>query len=475
MLIRTKINTLVSTPIKTVIKGSGLNQKKYRWFFTNKVFQKPADFTPTLPCTFTRDGNNVIQHDMNFSQYTGGTAIYINLDSGNDATGDGSAGTPYKTISKAMQIAAAGADSAYCVKVKSNSVFMVSESWYWSAITFTNKIIALIPDNTSNQIIMTRGKRGLEYTEDGTGTWKATSAGVTVVYDLGVLDTNGIPIPYVYKTTKDECQAEIKTWYTDGTTVWIHTDDNLIPDSNFIVCSNDAQTIKLLGTSKFYMKNVMSLGTSSIGAMDVRGDATGATVVGEFIHDNCKFVGGRTDGTNGTNAFATQSVKYVYGFNSIAAYGRLDGFNYHFSEVPDANRRDCFVLEYGCKSYNHGGLSSAETNNSSTCHEGVNILRINGDYSDSRGPIVADVNACYSIIIDCVAYNSKMTAGTAYLFESSGSPSGVVGKCIIINSLHPGGDDDYDIRLSAQFSSNELYSTHFTNLNPSSAIPTYYD
>jgi len=460
---------------RTAHIGSQVNPKKYQYGFLNKVFQKPVDLTPTLPCNFTRDANNVIQHDMDFSQYTGGTVLYVNLDTGNDTSGNGSSEKPYKTLGKAVIFASTGVDSSYCIKVKSDSIFMRDES-LGSGTTITNKILSIVPDNASNKIFISSGQRSLSYIDAGSGTWQTTRSVTYAVYDMRVLDANGLPIPLTAKNTLADCQANINTWYTNGSLVYVHTVDGLIPNANVIVCITQQQMIKLLGTSKLYLKNCTYLGGSASDGASIIGDTTGATVVGEFCADNCNFIGGNmlfnTPGAVG-NALAVGQIKKTYLFNCKAAYAKRDGFNYHFNNVPDINKRDCLVIEYNCESYNNGLISDMENNNATTCHDSVNILRFRGNYSTSKGPVVIDVNGCYSVLVDCNAKDSVMTGGgVAYNFGNGDAPAGITGKVIMYNCSNNG-----ETLNSKQFYAEPpipatLYASNLPNLVFGSSVPT---
>lgn len=451
------------------ILGSGLNYW-YGYPSSGRIFRKPDDFVPPLPCTFTMDINRVVQHNMDFTQYTGGTALYVNLDTGNDTSGDGSSDAPYKTIKKAMLVARDGAYAAYCVKVKSDTIFNRDQGWDANGLTFTNKIIALIPDNVSGRIKISSADTTLSWTEDGTGTWKATRSSVYSVYDIRQVDTNGLEIPLVNQTSLANCRENANTWYTDNTYVWVHTPDGLIPDSNILVCLFKL-SITLLGTSKMYFKDVTILGSGTGNGFQVNGDSTGATVVGEFCADGCNFIGSnlRYATKQSGNSFTSENLKYTYMFNCKAAYGWRDAFNFHYAKVPDANRRDCLAIGYGNEGYSTGGLD--ESNQGSTCHDGANVLRINGNYHNSNGSVVADVNGCYSILIDCNAKNSYSANPIAYVFDNTAPPVGLTGKVIMIHCTNTGETEgSSQISVGAGVEAT-LYSSPLINVG--AGTPTY--
>jgi len=463
-----KVDTQLAEKVKPI--------ELYASRFMYGYFQKPSDFKPLIPCNFFRDSNGVMQNDMDFTKYTGGTAIYVNLDTGSDSTADGSSiDTPYKTIKEAMIYISSAIDGAYSVRVLNDSIFMRDEGWLSTGDTFTNKTISLIPENASNRIMLSGGQRALSWIEDGVGTWKATRSSVRSVYDISIVDSNGLQIPYTAKGSLADCQSTQKTWYTDGTDVWVHTKDNLVPTTeNIIVGISHILRYVLLGTSKMYWNNVTLLGSGSDDGMSVRGDLTGATVTGEFCAENCNFIGGslavNISGAHG-NALAIAALKLTYLFNCKSAYAKRDGFNFHYTQVPEANRRDCFALLYGCESYNHGLISDTTSNNAFTSHEGANILLVNSNGHNTRGSVLINVNGCYTVALDCNMRDS--TAGKAvYHFSTISPPAGVIGKVVLINCTHNGETlSSPDLYLD-DTTQSELYYTNLPNLQPGSATPT---
>lgn len=398
-----------------------------------------------LPCNFVRRHDGKIYNDFNFSPYKTGTVIYCDVATGNDTTGNGSVGTPYKTLNKATQVAADGADGAYLIKCKS---VRFDRSFAQIERTYTGKTIAIVPDNAENKVIITSHSTGLSWTADGAGTWKATRSGVYSVFDLRYIDDYAVPIPFENKGTLAECQAAPYSWYTDNATVWIHTGDGLVPtDANIVVnVSNPLFEVTLLGGSKLYLENVMVLHGRSTQSCRVFGDLTGATVTGEFVTNGCKFAGGdlRKTRDNAVNAISVVSVKNTYHFNTIAAYGGEDGFNYHYEAVPTAQKRSCLAIEYNCASYENGKFSSTNTSNCTTSHDSANILRIGTIGYSSKGPICADVNGCYSVMIDCHMRDSLASIASqkaAYQFNQDGTTGG---KAVLIN-CDGGGDDTYSV------------------------------
>jgi hypothetical protein len=434
------------------------------------MFVKPSDFEPMLPCNFWRDGDGVIQHDMDFAKryLTTPTTYYVNLSTGNDSTGTGAVGAPYKTIYKAMDVIAAAAAGTYCVRVVSTAPFMRAEGWKEAAgyLTLADKTVTIMPDDPTKRIILCQGQRGLTWTADGTGTWKATRSTVGAVYDLRRVDSNGDYMLYDKQASLAACQAAASSWYTDNTYVWVHTTNGEVPtDTNIMVCLKiNTLYVCLNGTSKMYLKNVFVLRCMENDSKFTT-TATG-TATAELCLDDCHAVGGYTT----DNGFTIYGLLNTFVFENGSSYSNNDGFNYHYSNVDAANRRDCLVVEYLCKGYMNGAGNTSETSNSTSCHDGASIIRFGCEGSNAKGPVLADVDGCYSICVDCHMSDSLVASGdtrAAYYFDDTVKGAGVAGKAILINCDSTGDDandlalsttDGFDVRLYA-FTGSKFGST----------------
>lgn len=112
---------------------------------------------------------------------------------------------------------------------------------------------------------------------------------------------------------------------------------------------------------------------------------------------NCKFY------RNPNDAIGFNGAYHAYLFNCLASHGSKDGFNYHTTN-PNS-----LAVEVNCHSFNNGvlklnnGNQTTHSNNGSTAHDGMSVLRVGCTYWNCEGPIVADVDGCYSINIGCKA------------------------------------------------------------------------
>lgn len=407
-----------------------ITKKRLYGFDEYGFFQKPSDFTPTLPCSFWRNSAGDLQHNMNFAQFKGGTRIYVTL-SGNDSTGNGSESAPYKTLKKAFEVARLGVDASYEI-ITTRTMFNRDEANF--AATYVGKNIAVVSTATEKTIISSNAS--YTWTLDGAGTYKAGRSGVTGVIDNTNRDANGLPIPLVNVASVVACQSTAGTWYTDGTTVWVHRTDEAIPTQASTIVSLAVPVLEpILSGSTMYFENFIFCGwdATSGNALKIRAGAN--SLAEKVCFYNCGFVASHPRAGNG---LAAVNIKDVYVFDCIAAYGQQDGYNYHYNGITTfENRRTCLVVEYNCLAY-HLGIEypNAASNNASSAHEGINIIRFGTIGYQNTGATIIDVNGCYSILVDCDAsdpvINGVSGAGTAYCFSSEGDGEGL-GKTYMLN------------------------------------------
>lgn len=116
----------------------------------------------------------------------------------------------------------------------------------------------------------------------------------------------------------------------------------------------------------------------------------------------------------GQDAFSISGGKYnVYLLDCVSAYATKDGFNYHTTN-SDSLAVEVNCVAYGAGLYKRGGNTTTHSNNGSTAHDGMNMLRVGSHYWDCEGPPVADVNDCYSISIGVKVGNILETT-TGYM------------------------------------------------------------
>ena len=222
---------------------------------------------------------------------------------------------------------------------------------------------------------------------------------ITDIVNLTYLDEFDMPLPYVEVDTLEKCKATKGSFYQNGVKIYHNPYNEHDATKSFTIFSTRCMSIRMFNPSanKCIVKDIGFFSDSLYYATD--------DVNKETYFINCKFHRGKQD------SFSAIGKYTVYMLDCIANYGSKDNFNYH---TFDANS---FVLEINCKGYGAGiykmPLSDANTttnsNNGSTAHDGLTIVRLGCSYWDCEGPIVADINNCSSFNLEVSAKDTVAT------------------------------------------------------------------
>lgn len=419
----------------------------------------PAEF-PSMPFKFYRDTDGKVKHDYTFDQFKDGyTEIYV-ANSGSNDTGDGSSTNPYRTMQMAFDMAEAGPDSSYIIKV-SDSLITRNYAYVVKTITKNISVVGIGPTRT----ILPTAIEQLTWTADGVGTWRTARTEVYGVFDLEKTDSYGEPTPYGVVSSLEQCKSQPGTWYEDGSSIWVHTETGEFPTirSHAVCINQNMLKVTLAADVRFYMENLRFIAGRENNCVAVCGDGN---IRGTFVANKCSFLGSNLRNTGATpklgNAMSVQDVKNAYIFECLAAYSGRDGFNYHYETMwansATKNRiRECLAVEYDCISYNHGIYSQGGADNASTCHEGACIIRVGTIGFNTRGPVIHDIMGCLSYALDCHMYRAIGTTPAktaAYYFENT---DGILeGKAWLVNCI--GDGDNYSVNTDSGF---ELYLKGF--------------
>lgn len=136
----------------------------------------------------------------------------------------------------------------------------------------------------------------------------------------------------------------------------------------------------------------------------------------KVIAEDCsfKYMISGAGGGNGVNLSRSHGV-FV---RCEASSNELDGFNYH---DPAASVGSEFI-EVDCLSH-HNGLANPGINNATTAHEDVKGIRVGGEYRDSGGPVVADVNSAKTWNLGCSAGDSVLAGSGSWITSATGFPA----------------------------------------------------
>lgn len=145
-------------------------------------------------------------------QGTAPIVIYVNNSTGNDTTGNGSEGTPYKTVEKAKAVIIADAVNDVFEVRLSTSTFIGGNAAGWNSNTqsFDDKRVKIIGVGATKPWWLPGMRNGylkatFAWTDMGDGIWKCTTGSISaaakntkIVVDLSVLSADGMPTPSAY-------------------------------------------------------------------------------------------------------------------------------------------------------------------------------------------------------------------------------------------------------------------------------------
>ncbi|SMQ85056.1 hypothetical protein SAMN05444673_6360 [Bacillus sp. OV166] len=238
--------------------------------------------------------------------------------------------------------------------------------------------------------------------------YQTSRTNVKKVIDIQNIDVNNETKELQRVNNLADCNTIPGSWFTDGSTVYVHTMNNSMPNNKSIA-------ILLLGKSPIYVTSQTKNVNLYLEGFNIYGSSTGNVYFSNsssFKEPNLymknmvlKYAYG---GSADANALSVLGAKNVYVQNCEASYSIKDGFNYHGQNGTSPN-----VIEVNSIGYNNGDNSlrdNINVNNGSTIHDGGQIIRINGVYHDNMGANVADVHpGTKSLCLGCIADHSRST------------------------------------------------------------------
>ena len=299
--------------------------------------------------------------------------------------------------------------------------------------------------------------------------YKTTLATTSVIVDVinaNELDANQIPRVYNKVTTLAICDEIEGTFFQTGNDVYVHPFVNHKINECMLQNKVNSPAINTTGWN------------GSVLCIENMSFPTGTTIFNfnnfqDVFIFNCYFYRGEQD------AFAISGKYKLYIFDSIGAFSSKDAFNYH------ASSPDSLAVEVNCIGYGAGQhkLTTANSNtektsnNGSTAHDSMNILRVGGKYYNCEGPVVADVNGCLSISLGCeVGEVLTTTDGLKAAFHMNNTLATVNKKQYVLECFGNGENVTWGIHGTdyTYFSDMEGNLTTFgaiTEINPREVLP----
>lgn len=326
--------------------------------------------------------------------------------SGSDANDGLSSGSPKKSVGPILAL------SSGASKVVNLAPGVYYRDTSVGGVTYSH-LMHLTLKPTSGRALLTTALAPAEVSWAASGSaWGTAATGVTNVFDASAPDYRGMPRRYANVANLAAVQALAGSWCEVGGVVYVRAFDDRTPDDEILVNMNTGGFAATVRAGKtFYAEDVgFMLGSASSQSVYI---VTASSQTGFFTAIRCFF------GAGGSNALEVRNTTAVWLRDCTGGMTKADALNYHRvgHNLPMA------VVEHGCHAYDCGIVGGSGTNNCSTAHEGIPIIRINCVYFNSNGPVVADVNGCTSLIVNCSAARSILVSGaTAANFYADNTP-----------------------------------------------------
>ncbi len=362
----------------------------------------PSGFDWTPPVTIYPDGDS---YSTNFNaadwKVAATTDIWV-ATTGNDTTGTGSQAAPYATIKKALTEAALKADTAINIFVNAG-VYTFNLNFSNTACDKDLNIIAV-----GGRVLSTNKFPLTSWTLDGTGTYRATRSGVQDVRDARYPVTwpNGDQTPALLPLMADlaTCQATPGSWYTNNVSVWVHLQDGRTPDAN-----TNGDVGVLYGNAMMLMTHnrkwyIEGFDFESANTSLAKVQPAGGSSVERLVMNDCTFRFQRGATANSVQAHSL-GLAILNNCRSFESEG--DAFNY--STVSSGTSPATKAVEINCRAYDCGRPSTnGGIINGSTNHDSGRAVRVNGQWANAYGPVVADIGTSQNWYVGCSMQTSLM-------------------------------------------------------------------
>lgn len=394
---------------------------------------------------------NVYSKDTNFNEFYTDDIIeqkekevtvtyYVDKDNGLDTNNGLSQTTAFKTLKKAL--------SAY-TSVKSGvvEILIIGTTTFYSDELYgeliANVPLIIKPLNNSDRVILNGGVQNVSWSKlEGEENIYSCNTNVEI---NGVINTNnkddyGLYNGLTQVFSLSDCSSTDNSFYIDTSnnkTAYVNLggqqpNDNILPvQKGYLLRFNHTTST---GDCGIYLKNIDTVGITIFAS--ARGSFSSSNNNIEFVAEDCIFQHGFN-----SDLLSIGSYDVIYLVNCIAGYAYRDVFNYSGAYLSAAQKNNSIVCEVNCK-IKEGGFynnNTLGTNNLSTAHNGINILRLNTVGYNSEGPLITDVNGCRSILIECQVdnYKSNLLGKNCYVFNNESAD-----KDGLITIVRCGGSDN---------------------------------
>lgn len=312
------------------------------------------------------------------------SSYYVDGAAGSDAN-DGSEGSPFQTLQKAIEAANLGG-AATTIYAKSGE-YGHDITGVLPALSVDFNLICA--DESPAEFTLASTESGWQADGTYTNLWKVTVSGAAplAAYDKGNLDEYGTPRGLIERPLAD-ADSTPGSFSVSGSDIYVRLYDDRAPDANVRVV-RDLPGLNA-ANRLFYLKNII-----------IRGGSGNAFVCSDRNGSSCASGCAFTHGQMAAFRFVRNSGSSVLMHNCEAAWARdSDGFSYSTAGSG------CDVVEIGCIGH-HNGLESGSTQNGSTVHKAIRCLRINCEHKYNWNKNIADTGS------NTQSWNLGVVAGSA--------------------------------------------------------------
>lgn len=384
--------------------------KNYQKFTIPEIFN--SFLKNNLNIFYNGYNNYIAEIDESLFKNIGGTTRYISPNGNN--SNDGS--TP--ALAKKTFLSAYNASSAGDTIVFLNGLYG-EDNIQMDQSGFTQSKPINIIGESKDGVFISGNASNLSWSQNETynNVYQVSRSNtVNVIFSNNLKDF----IKLVQVASLSEVANTKWSWAIVSNVVYINIDNNIPSFENTFLGVNYGKSLfnfsEFNASGKIWIENINIINHGS-GGISVTNNSNNTIYLGI---KNCKVLNCGSGSYQLDNISNVGCISY---FEKVECYnGKKDGFNYH-----KGTNLEAFGIEYNCKANTFGignTASSQLSNNATTCHNECEIIRINGEYGNCNGAVIADVDSSKALNINCKSIDSLGDVagrGTSVLIADSGT------------------------------------------------------
>lgn len=369
----------------------------------------PAGWGWTLPVNIQRNGSVFSLNNFDITIYKPAIAkTYYVKPTGSDIAD----GLTWATALRSIDVGIAKADADQVLIEE--GIYTRSYSWDSTTLARSMSIIGMNAAHTGpGMVICTNSVSSADtivwaLTPAQTFTYQCTRSSANRILDLSSVSGDGDYLEYTLQASIATVEANAGSYWINGTTVYVHTFDDRVPDASIWVTLT-TRNGKVNGNVKIYLENIDFVG----GYAGFEFDNTGAGQAPELYLKNCKFRQAMGNGLEYTG------VAFVIAEGCTARKNLADGFN---GDVLNAVLSK--AIFYNC--YGRSNGAAGDDDNGNTTHNGCSLVIVGGEYSNNKGPNIISSAALETWLLGVRSYSSAASVAGARIDFNTGGGSGVM-------------------------------------------------